>query len=64
MSLVSKEFGTLSFKVCRTTSFICAKNILENYNETTTNPETNEVSMLITTFEKKLNFYFLIFRSY
>ena len=33
MSLVSKELGTLSFKVCPTTSFICAKNILENYNE-------------------------------
>lgn len=33
MSLVIKEFGTLSFKVCPTTSFICAKNILENYNE-------------------------------
>jgi hypothetical protein len=39
MTIISKQFGNYTFKTCSDTGFICAKNILETYNETADTPK-------------------------
>ena len=39
MTILSKQFGDYKFNTCSDTGFICAKHILETYNETAEKPK-------------------------
>jgi hypothetical protein len=54
MGILAKQFGDYKFNTCTKTGFICAKNILETYNETAKTPKKlKDLSKYI----KRANFF-------